>query len=55
MTKLNNKNQTPQNTENHSCPNCWGKTEYDGKLCVQNMVNDDQKGWIQKYTEKKLF
>lgn len=59
MTEYNKKNQTDctpiENDQNHTCPNCWGKSEYDGKLCDKEIVDKDQKGWIQNYAEKRLF
>lgn len=59
MTEFNKNNHTlncvDTNKEMNDCPNCWGKSEYGGISCNENVVNEKQKGWIQNYAEKKLL
>jgi hypothetical protein len=47
--------ETIINVKDDNCPNCWGKSEYDGKVCDSEVVEETQKGWIQNYAEKRLF
>mgnify|MGYP005991384839 CR=1 FL=1 len=50
-----------QATSESVCPNCWGRSEYDGQFyeAVKNNIvdinsSDPKIGWIQAYTNKYL-